>query len=138
MNRTSAARDRATETPQKPRTAPHNQTLGARGEALAATYLEAQGFHILDRNWHSGHGEIDLVALDEGVLVAVEVKARSGTGYGNPLTAITARKTARLGRLLLDWARTHDVRNTGLRIDAIGITLRAAAAAQIDHIRGIS
>lgn len=116
---------------------PHNRSLGASGEELAADHLEAQGFRILDRNWRNRRGEIDIVALHRTTVVAVEVKTRSGTGYGNPLEAITARKAARIRGLLLDWAREHDVRGS-LRVDAIGITLQPGGAPLIDHLRGIS
>ncbi|MFV0435623.1 MAG: YraN family protein [Leucobacter sp.] len=119
------------------RTATHNQTLGARGESIAAAYLEDLGFRILDRNWRNRYGELDLVALDRDEIVGVEVKTRSGTGYGNPLSAITVRKAGRLRRLLLDWVRAHQARAPGLRIDAVGITIRPGAAPRIDHLRGI-
>ncbi|EYT52995.1 hypothetical protein H490_0111340 [Leucobacter sp. UCD-THU] len=115
----------------------HNQTLGARGESLAAAFLEERGFVILDRNWRNRYGELDLIALDRGALVAVEVKTRSGRGYGSPLSAITARKAGRLRRLLLDWAREHRTRASELRVDAIGITLGPSGAPGIDHLRGI-
>lgn len=116
----------------------HNHTLGARGEAIAGEYLEGIGCRILDRNWRNRYGELDLVVSDHGVVVAVEVKTRSGDGYGNPLEAITSRKAARLRRLLLDWVRAHAPSASGLRIDAIGIILRSGAAPHIDHLRGIS
>ncbi|GAA2187288.1 YraN family protein [Leucobacter alluvii] len=118
---------------------PHrNRTLGARGEAIAGEYLEGLGCRIVDRNWRNRHGELDLVVTDHGVVVAVEVKTRSGDGYGTPLEAITARKAARLRRLLLDWVRVHQQPASGLRIDAVGIILRAGTAPHIDHLRGIS
>ncbi|WP_017794406.1 YraN family protein [Leucobacter salsicius] len=133
--------------------ASHNRTVGARGEAIAAAYLEGLGFHVLDRNWHSRYGELDLVVVDEGTLVAVEVKTRTGLGYGHPLQAITQRKADRLRRLLLDWCRSSEANATGfaddtgqparpwwerLRVDAIGIVLRPGASPSIDHLRGIS
>lgn len=115
-----------------------NQTLGAHGETIAGAYLEGLGCRVLDRNWRNRYGELDLVVSDHGVVVAVEVKTRSGAGYGSPLEAITARKTARLRRLLLDWARAHPHSGSGLRVDAIGIVLRSGASPRIDHVRGIS
>lgn len=116
----------------------HNQQLGARGEAIAAGYLEGLGFCILERNWRNRSGELDLIARDGDTLVAVEVKTRSGTGYGNPLEAITVQKMARLRRLLLDWARGTEARGAGLRVDAVGITLRGDERPRIDHLRGVS
>lgn len=117
-----------------------NHELGARGEALAARYLEESlGWQVLERNWRDGRrGEIDLVARDGGTLVAVEVKTRSGLGYGAPLEAITAMKAARLRRLLLSWMRERHPAAQSLRIDAIGITLNSEADPRIDHLRGIA
>lgn len=116
----------------------HNQSLGARGEQIASDYLEERGFRIIERNWRNRFGELDLIAVDRGTLVAVEVKTRSGTGYGNPLEAITARKASRLRRLLHDWRREHGVRAADCRIDAVGITVRGETAPRIDHLQGIS
>lgn len=145
--------------------ATHNRTVGARGEAIAAGYLEGIGYRILDRNWHSRYGELDLVVADGETLVAVEVKTRTGLGYGHPLQAITQRKADRLRRLLLDWCRTSAANGaapptragpTGdtvqpgdtvapgrpwwaqLRVDAVGIVLRQGVSPSIDHLRGIS
>ncbi|WP_336991381.1 YraN family protein [Leucobacter sp. VD1] len=118
-------------------TSTHNQTLGAHGEAIAAAFLEERGFVILDRNWRNRYGELDLIAQEGRALVAVEVKTRSGDGFGSPLSAITARKASRLRRLLLDWARAHDSRAPEMRIDAVGITLCGDSTPRIDHLRGI-
>lgn len=117
----------------------HNLELGARGEQLAAEYLLGIGCEILARNWRSGRtGELDLVVRERGVLVAVEVKTRSGRGYGSPFEAITARKAARLRDLLLSWVRTHHPHADGLRIDAIAVMLCEGQPPQIEHLRGIS
>jgi putative endonuclease len=121
-----------------PPTISHNQLLGARGEIIAAGYLEGLGFSILERNWRNRNGELDLIARDGNALVAVEVKTRSGTAYGNPLEAITVQKMARLRRLLLDWVRETNARGTALRVDAVGITLRGDERPRIDHLRGVS
>lgn len=117
----------------------HNRTLGARGEQLAAEHLLARGFRIIARNWHCAYGELDLVMREGSTIVAVEVKTRSGTGYGSPLEAITARKAARLRRLLLEWAGQTGHRGAPLRVDAVGITLRSGGSApHIDHLRAIA
>ena len=117
----------------------HNRTLGARGESLAAEYLERTGFALLDRNWRGGReGELDIVARDGEAIVAVEVKTRSGTGAGHPLEAITWRKARRLRGLLLGWVRAHGAHAPELRVDAVGIVLRPGCAPDITHLRGVS
>ena len=62
--------------------------LGRHGEQLAADYLQRAGFRILDRNYRCSDGEIDIVAADRRVLVACEVKTRSGLRYGTPVEAV--------------------------------------------------
>ena len=72
------------------------QVLGRWGEERAETWLREAGLRILDRRVRSRRGEVDLVALDGDVIVFVEVKARSGAGFGWPGEAVTARKRLRL------------------------------------------
>lgn len=117
--------------------APGKQELGRRGEQIAADYLAARRMRILDRNWRSTHGELDLVVQDATHVVAVEVKTRSGTGYGSPLQAITPQKAARIRRTLFDWVREHKMRGAALRMDVIGIVIRAGEPPKLDYLRGI-
>jgi putative endonuclease len=111
--------------------------LGRRGEHLAAEYLQALGFAIIDRNWRCTDGEIDLVARDGDETVFVEVKTRAGLGFGHPFEAITARKLARLRRLASQWCRAHpDV--TGLvRIDAVAVVAPRGEGPTIEHLSRI-
>src|SRR5215472_16729957 len=81
--------------------------LGRQGEQLAAEFLQAAGFLILDRNYRCAEGELDIVAADQRVLVACEVKTRSSSAYGSPIEAITSSKLRRLRRLAVRWVRTH-------------------------------
>jgi putative endonuclease len=125
--------------------------LGRFGEQLAADYLARRGYVILDRNWRSSGGEIDIVARHDGETVFVEVKTRSGLAFGNPLDAITPAKHARLRRLVGSWhVADHGVSGTSsrsdsgsravarVRIDVIGIVVRPGRDAVIDHLVGIA
>lgn len=71
---------------------------GAEAEQRAATYLAARGLRLLARNWRCRLGEIDLVFLDGGTLVFVEVRARRSKGFGGAAESITTAKRARLRR----------------------------------------
>lgn len=113
------------------------RALGARGEAIAAKRLELDGYVILDRNWRCRDGELDLVVRDGKRIIAVEVKTRSGLGYGHPLAAITPAKLRRLRKLLHAWVHAHDVKPSGLRVDAIGITLRGGERPSVEHVMGL-
>ena len=75
--------------------AKHN-ILGLNGESLAASYLQEKGYTILDRNWRSGHKELDLIARKDSTLVVVEVKTRSSDNFGSPQDAVDERKIRRL------------------------------------------
>jgi putative endonuclease len=73
------------------------QRVGKWGENAAARYLERQGYTILARNARTRYGEIDLVVRSpQGELVFVEVKTRTGLGFGYPEEAVDARKLAHL------------------------------------------
>ena len=112
--------------------------LGRLGEQLAAEYLQQAGIRILDRNWRCAEGELDIVAAERRVLVAVEVKTRSGVGFGSPLEAISRRKQARLRGLAISWIRAHGVLFDEVRIDVIGLVRDRAGHFTIDHVRGVA
>ncbi|WP_375387521.1 YraN family protein [uncultured Amnibacterium sp.] len=110
--------------------------LGRRGEQQAAAYLTSLGYRILDRNWRCPTGEIDIVAMDRGELVVVEVKTRSTLAYGDPLEAVTDAKLTRLCVLAGAWRRAHrGVRANGTRIDLVGVLLPRHAEPVLDHLR---
>lgn len=81
--------------------------LGRAGEDRAARYLVDAGYRLIERNWRSAQGELDIVAARGVEIVVVEVKTRRGDGFGHPLEAIDARKRARLWKLAMAWASAH-------------------------------
>ena len=111
--------------------------LGRQGEQLAAEYLQRAGLRILERNWRCSDGEIDIVAADRRVLVACEVKTRSGTGYGTPLEAVTPRKRSRLRRLAVRWVVAHGVLFDEVRVDVVAVLRDQRDEFTIEHIRGV-
>jgi putative endonuclease len=66
--------------------------LGRKGEALAAEYLESKGVKILERNFRAGKAEIDIIALDKGILAIIEVKTRQTRYFGEPEQWVTPAK----------------------------------------------
>jgi len=115
-----------------------NDAVGRYGEKVAAAHLVEAGWTLLDRNWRGTRGELDVVALDGDVLVAVEVKTRRGTGFGHPAQAVTPAKLGRLRRLTGEWLATHDVRARSVRIDVVAVLVARAGAAQVEHLVGVS
>ena len=110
--------------------------LGARGEDLAVTHLTDEGLTVLDRNWRCREGELDVVARDRSTLVFCEVKTRRGTGYGDPVEAVTYAKQRRLRVLAQRWLAAHDEHAPEVRFDVIGILLRADGLAKVTHLPG--
>lgn len=76
---------------------------GKDAEARAARYLEGCGLHIVERNYRSRYGEIDLIARDGVTLVFVEVRARSSNAFGGAAASITAAKRQKLTRTALHY-----------------------------------
>ena len=111
--------------------------LGAWGEALAAQHLEAGGCQVLAKNWRCREGELDLVALDGTDLVFVEVKTRSGVGFGEPSEAVGHVKARRLRVLALRWLAEHRPPGShDLRFDVVSIVRRPGVEPVLTHLRG--
>ncbi|MCL1900289.1 MAG: YraN family protein [Promicromonosporaceae bacterium] len=113
--------------------------LGRQGETLAAAYVAERGYQILARNWRGLGGELDLIAFESGLLVAVEVKTRSSLACGYPLDAITPAKLARMSRLLGQWQRRArpPLRRCETRLDVVSVLLPRFGPARFELTRGI-
>ncbi len=111
--------------------------LGRQGEQAAVSYLEGCGFRILDRNWRSADGEIDIVAVERHTFVVCEVKTRSGTRFGPPVAAVGSAKRRRLRRLAAQWLAAHGIRFESIRIDVLGLLRDGADGFTIEHVRGV-
>lgn len=100
----------------------HTRGIGAKYEDMAAEYLLEKGYTIVQRNVTTPYGEIDIVAMDGGVLVFCEVKYRSRRGFGSPLEAVDTRKQKRIGKSALYFlARKKQGAQCACRFDVIGI-----------------
>ena len=111
------------------------RTLGARGEELAARHLEARGYEVIERNFRTRYGELDIVARDACIFVFCEVKARivrDGIGASDvlgPFAAIGHRKQRQVRAMAREWlgrARLEGPRPSEFRFDAIGVSFDAA------------
>jgi putative endonuclease len=76
---------------------------GRRGEELAAAWYRDHGYDIVDRNWRTTFGEIDLVARRRSLVVVSEVKTRRSEAFGSPAHAVGWTKQQRLRRLAAAW-----------------------------------
>lgn len=98
--------------------------LGRWGEERALEYLQAHGYHILERNWRKREGEIDLIAQKEALLVFVEVKTRRSHRFGEAEESVDARKQAQLAALAQRYLDEHPALHfTACRFDVVVIDL---------------
>ena len=109
--------------------------LGRKGEDLAASYLRELGWEVIERNYRSWLGEIDLVCRDHDTLVFVEVKTRTGSGFARPDQSVTQRKQAKLRRLVEDYLIRHRLESADVRCDVLGVTV-GSGRPSFDHIVG--
>lgn len=137
--------------------------VGRYGERVALRHVEARGWQVLGTNWRGTDGELDIVALDGDVLVVIEVKTRSGHGFGHPAEAVTPRKLARIKRLTGQWLTTFReqvaagrlaeealpgsavpvlagvrTRFGAVRIDVVAVTLQPQGAAVVEHLESVA
>lgn len=114
---------------------PSSSALGALGEEAAAAWLESQGYAILTRNLRARSGEVDLIARNGDVVVFVEVKTRSGQGYGHPAEAVVAAKQRRLVRAAAAFLVWGGFEGCCVRFDIIGVHMHPGGRVlAIEHI----
>lgn len=101
---------------------PPNLARGRWGEDLAAAHYRRLGYTVLDRNWRTSTGEIDLVVERGGTIVICEVKARRTDRFGPPAAAVGPDKQRRIRRLAIEWLRAHGHGGVDLRFDVVAIT----------------
>ncbi|MFQ6019425.1 MAG: YraN family protein [Dehalococcoidia bacterium] len=111
------------------------RSLGGFGERVAVAHLEAKGFRILDRNFRTREGEIDIVAEKDGCVAFVEVRARRGERMGSAADSITPRKRARLLALAQAYVQAHEGLSERQRIDVITVSLAPdGRVLSVEHI----
>ena len=98
------------------------KSLGRRGEDAAAKYLRRLGYVIVARGHKGAIGEIDLVAVDQRIVVFVEVKTRTSHDAGHPADAVDDAKQRRLTRLALSYLKRHDLLEHAARFDVVAVT----------------
>ena len=120
----------------------NTRQTGRQGENAACDWLTKQGYTIVQKNYISPHGEIDIIAEDDKYIVFVEVKYRKKTvhlaKYGRPIRAITQKKKERIIFTAKHYLRSHPSQKRP-RIDAIEIvsetTPEGFVTLQIKHFK---
>jgi putative endonuclease len=103
------------------------QELGILGENLAVEELTRRGYVILERRYRTRHGEIDIVAEDEGTLVFVEVKAREDLTCGSAAEAVTRDKQRKVVSRAVEYLASNDVSDCRCRFDVVAIDFAGSA-----------
>lgn len=97
------------------------QDQGDEAEGWAERHLEQKGYRLVERNFSTRLGEIDLIMEKKDTLIFVEVRERNSTQYGSPAETVTPRKQARIGKAALMFLKTHHLYNKNLRFDIVAI-----------------
>ena len=116
--------------------AAHNE-LGRWGEDLATEYLRSKDYVIIDRDWHSGHRDLDIIAEDDDVVVFVEVKTRRNNIFGDPEEAIDFRKQRSLQLAINHYVKANRIRKE-IRFDIIAVTGTPETKPDIRHIQNVA
>lgn len=107
---------------------------GMQAEVAASDYLRKKGMQIVERNFRTRAGEIDIIARQNGVVIFVEVRARRIGGLVDPLESITPTKRSRLLKAIRFFVATRHV-TSDCRVDVVAILWdRAGRIVQVDHI----
>ncbi|WP_240541506.1 YraN family protein [Bifidobacterium callimiconis] len=114
--------------------------LGELGEDYGVLWLERRGWRIVDRNWRSRYGELDIIAVTpDDRLSFVEVKTRRNASFGSPQSAVNAHKRTTLRRAGIQWLQEHGrtVPHESVRFDVLAISVHGSRRApQVQLIPG--
>jgi putative endonuclease len=99
-----------------------NRSRGRWGEDLAVSMYLREGYELLDRNWRSKTGELDLILRLGEIFVFSEVKARRNDDYGPASAAVGDAKQRRIRQLAVEWLRAQNVAAELIRFDVVAIT----------------
>lgn len=129
------ARDKVPKQSQKERIVDSRKKLGNKGEKRAANFLRKQGYQIIEKNYHSLLGEIDIVAKEGESIVFVEVKTRRSTDFGLPEEALSYDKRRRLSKLALNYLAHRRIEGSNCRFDVVSILMDNNKVKHIELIK---
>ena len=105
---------------------------GKSGEDLAVKYLDMHGYRVLDRNYTTDIGEVDIFATDEKTLIAVEVKSRLSLEYGTPAEAVGHGKVKKISQITSQYIKQFRLFDVPVRFDVIEVYLQDKT---VNHIQ---
>ena len=102
-----------------------NKSKGKIGEDLACKFLKKSGYKIVEKNYRSRYGEVDIVANDSDSLCFIEVKARSSTNYGLPEEFVDKKKQQKIVKTTLLYLEKKNENSKNIRFDIVSVDLEA-------------
>jgi putative endonuclease len=97
--------------------------LGKRGESAAAAFLKKKGYRIVEKNFRTPAGEIDIIAEHEKAVVFIEVKTRSGINFGHPFAAVTPSKQKKISFIAQSFLAKHKITRRDCRFDVVSVII---------------
>lgn len=107
--------------------------LGKKGEDLAVALCRQKGFIVLQQNFRTPFGEIDIIARDGNIVVFIEVKARTGHTFGAPFEAVTRRKREKITKVAMSYLKRFR-KEVPARFDVISISMKSGTL-ELEHIQ---
>jgi putative endonuclease len=98
------------------------QQFGKKSENLAVWYLKKNGYKIIEQNYRTPLGEIDVIAKENKTIVFVEVKSRQSIRYGNPKWAVTPKKQRKISMVALQYLKSTRQMDARARFDVVAVT----------------
>lgn len=111
-----------------------NKEIGNLGENIATHYLKQKGYIILDRNFESRQGEIDIIALDKKEIVFIEVKTRTSNKFGTPSEAVNKIKQKHMLQTIKYYLYIRNLSEEFIRIDIIEVYIKDNEY-KVNHIK---
>ena len=111
----------------------NRRSLGRGGEEIAWEHLRRAGYALVEKNFRSRYGEIDLVVEREGVIVFVEVRSRRGDRFGNALESVDWRKQRQIGRMAAEFLARRRLHDRRARFDVVAVEWQDGEP-RIEHV----
>lgn len=113
----------------------YNKRVGNFGEMLVLTYLENLNYEIIDRNFYTKYGEIDIIAKDKEEYIFIEVKTRTSDKYGRPAEAVNNNKEKNIERASSVYIYQNRLENQYVRYDIIEVYFLNKNKYYINHLK---
>ena len=101
----------------------NNERSGQAGENKACRFLKKEGYTIVEKNFRTRFGEIDIIADDRGTLCFIEVKSRSYNNYGTPGEFVDRRKIQKIEKTALGYIAKNNIKSADMRFDVVSVNL---------------